>query len=279
MVDNVTGNNTRITPAGVRRTWQDTFLDKWVMPIAAIGAVLLIIGACLVFLNQTKIALHHAQLNSGGHTKFENLGSFVGGVSLFIGALLVWLEATLINRHTASRDREIQLAAASRDREIQQAERIAREASLTEQRYISAVTSFRALYQEFWGEPIVSEVRRWIISEEEYKPIKCVLIERNNDPSKNGNKLRPEANLKLDKLDRFLSTLVRIRSFNLSEEYKFINDPQKILWNKVINREFWITFIYENREELWTYLYNHWRDDLLPLNAPERYDPDVKLQF
>jgi len=181
----------------------------------------------------------------------SNLGTFIGGISLFTSAIVILFEAQTV---TAKNHRFEQ--------------------------YTSAVNSFRALYREFWGEPTNAEVRRWIISAVEYESsLLPVLTERNKDPSSSGNRLDARNNETLDKLDRFLASLVRIRSFSLSPEYTYISKAQQPLWTKILNREFWIHFIYKNREELWTYLYRHWKVDLLPKNAPEKYDPKIQLKF
>jgi len=213
-------------------------------------------------------------------TPLDQLGSFIGGISLFFGALLVWIEANIITSRNAKIDRDMREAALKIDRDMREAalknerdiankEFQLREAALaaeqnniaTEQ-YISAVNSFRILYDEFWKEGgAVSKARRWIISEEEYNTVlKPILVERNNTGKH--NKLVACKNEKMEIIDRFCSILVRIQSFTMSNEIQSLEEGQRALWVKILHGKYWINFIDENREDLHNYLKVHWKEML-----------------
>jgi hypothetical protein len=130
------------------------------------------------------------------HSPLEFVGSFIGGVSLFVTAIAIWFEANTIT---------------ARNFQVDQ--------------YVNAVNAFRSIYDEFWTEDDIAEVRCWLVSEVEYNEnLRGILADRCKSEI---NRLKHEHNHKLDKLDRFLAVLVRIRSFNTSLEFSLINDEQK----------------------------------------------------
>src|ERR1700724_1053173 len=73
---------------------------------------------------------------------------------------------------------------------------------------MSWAAAFRALYAEFWNDDQMAVVRKWIISEEEYLKISELLRKR---LASEKNLLNSEENDKLEKIDRFISLMVRIK--------------------------------------------------------------------
>src|SRR4051812_4786306 len=72
------------------------------------------------------------------------------------------------------------------------------------------VDDFRSFYAEFWNDKEVSEVRRWVASKQIYDQIlRPALVQRNKQTE---NELDEEACIKLDKLDKFLSVLIRLQA-------------------------------------------------------------------
>ena len=172
------------------------------------------------------------------------IGPFIGGMSLWLGAIGVWIQAHIITERNARLGHQIN------------------ERNFQTELYIRAVASFRTLYDEFWKTKEISSVRRWVVSGHEYeKELKPVLIKRKASGAL--NELEGVDNEKLDKLDQFLSVLVRIKSFTHSGEMASLEQWQRDLWVKVLHGTWWIEFITKNRPELHDYLEAHWKKELL----------------
>jgi len=282
--------NSANTPIPTRniREW---FIENGFIIGSVLVILITVIAVCFVFINQSRLMI----IKYGAHDKtpFDYLGSFIGGISLFIGALLVWIEATTISHRNAKIDLDMRKAVLKTERDLREAalnnERIMREAALQNERdiadkefqlreatlaaeqnniakeqYISAVNTFRILYDEFWKEDgAVSKARRWIISEEEYNTtLKPVLLERNETGLH--NKLAACKNEKMETIDRFCSILVRIQS---------LEQWQRDLWVKILHGKFWIDFIEKNRQELHDYLDLHWKEMLASYKIEEEPSP------
>jgi hypothetical protein len=207
-------------------------------------AILVTIFACLVFINDNRVWIKH---HPSDKTPLDQIGSFIGGISLFFATLVAWITAYLVTEKNARLER-----------------------------YASAVNSFRVLYDEFW-KPDVAVARKWIISGAEYSAVLLPVLKNRNSTVL--NELDEKQNAILETLDRFLSVLVRIKSFSVSGELANVPPPQLELWRKVIHGSFWSRYAYDHRPELWTYLYRHWKVELLPLDAPEFPDSTRGLKF
>ena len=121
---------------------------------------------------------------------------------------------------------------------------------------------FRILYGKFWDDSIIAEVREWISNDKSYNSeIKELLNTRN---SRLECDIDSNDYIKLEKIDRFCSLLVRVRSFGV--EIK-MTPSQKELWGKLLY-EFWIGRM-RNRPELMQYVSIHWQQ--------LQDDVDVKL--
>src|ERR1700739_5028570 len=73
------------------------------------------------------------------------LGPFIGGLALLLAAGAAWWTLFLVHRRTLDK---------------------------------AWVDGFSVLYREFWKDPEMKEVRRWIISEAEYPKLETVLRRR-----------------------------------------------------------------------------------------------------
>jgi hypothetical protein len=215
-----------------------------VMTSGLVIAITVAAIACFVFINSNRVWLKYHHLSD--KTPLDQIGSFIGGVSLFLATLVAWVTAYLVTERNARLER-----------------------------YMAAVASFRILYEEFW-KPEAAIARKWIISADEYKVLRLVLENRNR---KELNELDKDENAILETLDRFLSVLVRIKSFSVSKELDYIALSQRRLWRKIIHGTFWVDYAYKHRPELWTYLYRHWKEELIPPNAPEIPDLTRDLEF
>ena len=216
-----------------------------VMLAGFIVVVAVTIIVCLAFINSNRVWIKYHP----DHDKspLDQIGPFIGGVSLFFAAISAWLTAFLITWRNARL-----------------------------QRYMSAVDSFRALYDAFWTPPDVAFVRRCIISSDEYgKVLQPVLEIRNRTEF---NELCSAQNETLERLDKFLSVLVRIKSFSVSKEWDYIIREQRKLLRKVIHGAFWVKYAYNRRPELWLYIFDHW-PELLPPNAPRIPDSTRELKW
>jgi hypothetical protein len=221
---------------GIIAGWAFIKTNKALILGLLVASILMVI-ACLVFKNNNR-----PHYSTPG--KLDQLGSFIGGLSLFFSAIVIWIEAHSITRRNATIERQT-----------------------------TAINSFRLLYDEFWKEKEVAKIRRMIVSSDEYKQILKPILDKRNDMDARGelNSLCSKENLILDEVDRFFSVLVRMRSFDVSNEIQYLDNKQKILLEKILNEGYFTSFIKENRAELCEYMKNHWRRELYdPL---ESYDP------
>jgi hypothetical protein len=218
------------------KLWDKNVIIELIVGVIVLSAIMF--GACLAYNN-----IHRPAPNNTG--KLDQLGSFIGGVSLFLTVLIIWYEANLIRKRKDDADR---LAAATNTFRVRQAD---------------ATNTFRVLYQEFWKEPEVSEIRRMIISTDEYeKKLKQILVERNKTGAINN--LCADQNKVLDQVDRFLSVLVRFRSFYVSEEFNYIDKTQRKLLAKLIDKDYFIKdIIGQRRSGLMKYIDDHWKGELV----------------
>jgi hypothetical protein len=114
---------------------------------------------------------------------------------------------------------------------------------------------FRTVYAEFWNDKEATEVRRWISSRKQYDDVlKPVLVRRNQQKE---NNLEQEDNVILDKLDKFLSIMVRLQ---VAEK---IGMPvrRRLLVTKLLFSKYWIAAI-NSRSELVTYVEENWREEI-----------------
>jgi hypothetical protein len=72
------------------------------------------------------------------------------------------------------------------------------------------VTTFRALYGEFWNNEQMAQIRKYLSSDEEYQKLDKILTKR---LEKRENSLSSEENDVLERLDRFCATMVRVLYF------------------------------------------------------------------
>lgn len=144
------------------------------------------------------------------------IGAILSGLSLFAGALAAWATLFLINR----RNMDLQW-----------------------------VDGFRKIYSEFWKDATTSEVRRWIVSDREYKDIGEILNQRLQTEN---NDLDPSANEVLEKIDQYCALMLRVRSFH----ERGMKDWQKTLWSNMYET-YWINKTY-GRPELKLYIHKYW---------------------
>jgi hypothetical protein len=146
----------------------------------------------------------------------SKIGPFLSGIALLLGAAAAWATFILFHRRT-----------------------------LREQ----WVDNFRQIYAEFWKDPEISEVRRWIASDKEYEALARVLRERLEHSS---NRLDKEANQKLELLDKFMALLFRVASFNKDK----MDKDQRALWSQMFET-FWLKRTH-TRPELTEYMRKYW---------------------
>ncbi len=72
------------------------------------------------------------------------------------------------------------------------------------------VDDFRALYAEFWNDKDISQVRRWIVSNQLYREVlQPVLTQR---VEKGYNDLDEDRSTKIDMIDKFMSLINRLET-------------------------------------------------------------------
>jgi hypothetical protein len=101
----------------------------------------------------------------------------------------------------------------------------------------------------------MAEVRKWIVNDNDYKPIELLLNQRNSTVA---CVVSSPDHDKLEKIDRFCSLMVRAKYFGETK----MSPMQRELWSKVLY-EFWADRM-KNRNSLKTYVDNHWSE----LNKP-----------
>lgn len=167
-------------------------------------------------------------------------GPLISGAGLLGTCAAAWYTAVRVTNRNAAKDRA-QREEAERQRAV-----AARKDSLAR-----ATKTFQILYTEIWVNSDVSYVRRCIYNDEEYKDIEHILEKRNL--VEHNNLTRQENNI-IEKVDRFCSILVRVKSFAANEE---MSDRQRRLWKKLLE-DFWLTKIKDRRAAFYTYIRNHW---------------------
>jgi hypothetical protein len=80
------------------------------------------------------------------------------------------------------------------------------------------VDDFRALYAEFWNDKDISQVRRWIVSNQLYREVlQPVLTQR---VEKGYNDLDEDGSTKIDMIDKFMSLINRLETLEGSARTK-----------------------------------------------------------
>ncbi len=113
------------------------------------------------------------------------------------------------------------------------------------------IEAFRTLYSEFWKDNEITQVRRWITNDEEYKDIKDVLDKRMEGGD--NNSMSTEDNDKIEKIDRFCSIMMRVKYFGQME----MTDQQRDLYNDTY-KNFWAKKI-SQRPEFKKYIDKFWK--------------------
>jgi len=90
------------------------------------------------------------------------------------------------------------------------------------------ISTFRALYAEFWANEKVAHVRKYLSSEDEYRKLDIILTKR---LSTNENLLSSDENDVLESLDRFCATMMRILYFG----HRKMTPRQTKLYNAVFS--------------------------------------------
>ena len=113
--------------------------------------------------------------------------------------------------------------------------------------------SFRSVYAEFWNNRQSAQARLWIASDEAYKDLETVLMERlaSTDNLLDTGDENFEKNRKLETLDFFLSVCVRVNSLGQNTPAK-----HKGLWRRVFH-DFWFRKMAE-RTALKEYAERYW---------------------
>lgn len=173
---------------------------------------------------------------------------YLSGAGLLTTGAAAWYTAVRVTNRNAAKDREQR-----RETEHQRAAAARRDA------LARAVKTFHILYAEIWKDPDISYVRRSIYNDEEYKEIDLLLQKRNQVEY---NNLTRQENNTIEKVDRFCSILIRVKSFSENEE---MSERQRVLWKKLLE-DFWLAKIKARRPAFYTYIINHW---------PELEEPNI----
>jgi hypothetical protein len=183
----------RLNWRNVTMNWRNFTMNHHISmaTVFVVIAVTVTVIACLVFINDNRVWIKH---HPSDKTPLDQIGSFIGGISLFFATLVAWITAYLVTEKNARLER-----------------------------YASAVNSFRLLYDEFW-KPDVAVARKWVISSTEYNTVLVPVLKNRN--KKCLNELCDKQNATLEIMDRFLSVLVRIKSFSVSGELANIPPEQ-----------------------------------------------------
>jgi len=73
------------------------------------------------------------------------------------------------------------------------------------------IRTYADFHESFWNDPVVHEVRCWLAYPLAYKPLKATLIKR---LAQGTRELQQEEYITLDKLDKYLNTLLRAVTVN-----------------------------------------------------------------
>lgn len=115
----------------------------------------------------------------------------------------------------------------------------------------SWMDSFHSVHDKFWENQEIADVRRWIAADEEYRDLESILSLRVNGGD--ANVLSPEANRKLEKVDKFCAVLQRIEFF----KHANMERNTRILWHYSFS-DFWMRKI-DSREALRQYIKLYWK--------------------
>ena len=118
------------------------------------------------------------------------------------------------------------------------------------QRHDNWLKAFGDIFERFWMDKEVAEIRRCVTDDIEYNKIKSVLSKRNKATR---NDLSEEENDLIENIDRVCLTLIRMKYF---VEIR-TGTPQNKFWTKSFE-EFWINKIKE-RQELACYIRKFWK--------------------
>lgn len=158
----------------------------------------------------------------GGHTMLAELaqiGQFLGGIGFVATAVIAAITLFTINKKQIND---------------------------------SWLDRFRNLYGEFWKDEDMAFGRKMIVNDENYRELELALKKRNEQSTCAVSSQEYDL---LEKIDRFCSVLVRIRTFGESK----MNPMQRDLWSKLLYAKFWFDKI-ESRVELKKYIDKHWSE-------------------
>ena len=145
------------------------------------------------------------------------IGPLVGGIGLIIGAVIALITYHFVHARSLE---------------------------------INWLNNFNSLYHEFWKDNEIAEVRQWITSENDYGMICKVLSNRGKPHEK--NELASSDNEKLEKLDRFISLMVRIKFFR-----KITKKPSHKKLYDLTFYYYWREKI-KSRKEIMDYIDDYW---------------------
>ena len=118
------------------------------------------------------------------------------------------------------------------------------------QRHDNWLKAFGDIFERFWMDKEVADIRRCVTNDLEYSKIEEVLSKRNKAAR---NDLSEEENDIIEKIDRFCLTLMRVKYFGEIQT----GTPQNKFWTRSF-QEFWINKIKE-RQELANYIGRFWK--------------------
>ena len=114
------------------------------------------------------------------------------------------------------------------------------------------VDDFRALYAEFWNDKDISQVRRWIVSNQLYREVlQPVLTQR---VEKGYNDLDEDGSMKIDMIDKFMSLIIRLETLEESTRTR----GQRALIERFLFSKHWKAKV-SARPELREYIATSWK--------------------
>ena len=123
-------------------------------------------------------------------------------------------------------------------------------------RKIHAQNVLKDHYRHFWDNEDMATVRGWLACDRAYEKLRPILETRMNPELR--NTLDAEDYLKLDKVDKFINTVMLIVRLNL--DHKNDEENEKLLWEE-LHLHYWISapYIY-NRRCFIKYIYICYRE-------------------
>jgi hypothetical protein len=118
-----------------------------------------------------------------------------------------------------------------------------------ERQFAEWTKEFATLYEEFWKNPDIKQVRKWLVHEEEYRTLETVLEHRLSTPE---NCLSSEEYDMLEKVDQFCALMARISLFDQRDQ----TPAQSNAWEAVHYRD-WLKLA-QRREQLRKYIDKYW---------------------